>query len=180
VAGKLRVIIAHHEASHAVVARKLGIDVAYVSARGRVARTKAAAWSLTESAALIDAYQRDAIVSLAGPLADQRLLSIDDSFLDIHDAEDQDMANANANIYRSVCLRNGTPCSDEPAQVVISEEMNAALWMEFDRLKAEAGCLVAQHWRAIQRVAKSLQRHDRIDQAELDRLIAVSERLVAA
>jgi hypothetical protein len=176
VAGKLRVIITHHEASHAVVARKLGIDVAYVSARDRVARTKAAAWSLTESAALIDAYQRDAIVSLAGPLADQRLLSIDDSFLDIHDAEDQDMANANANIYRSVCLRNGTPCSDEPAQVVISEEMNAALWMEFDRLKAEAG----RHWRAIQRVAKSLQRHDRIDQAELDRLIAVSERPVAA
>ena len=72
-------------------------------------------------------------------------------------------------------------CSpNEPAEVVIDEDTNAAMWAELDQLQAEAGRLVAQHWRAIQRVAKTLERRDRIDQAELDRLIAISERQVAA
>jgi hypothetical protein len=36
------------------------------------------------------------------------------------------------------------------------------------------------HWSAIARVAKALERHDSIDQAELDRLIAVAEHRYAS
>jgi hypothetical protein len=98
----------------------------------------------------------------------------------MRDTDDQDMVNANSTIYRIVCMRAGRLFSDEPAEVVIDEDANEAMWTEFDQLQAEAGRLVAQHWRAIQRVAKTLERRDRIDQAELDRLIAISERQVAA
>ena len=50
----------------------------------------------------------------------------------------------------------------------------------FDQLRAEAARLVGVHWPVIRRVAKALEHHDRIDQAEIDRLIRVAERLPAA
>ena len=64
------------------------------------------------------------------------------------------MINAKFTFYRIVCMRTGRPFSDEPAEVVIDEDTDAAMWAEFGRLQAEARRLVAQHWRAIQRVVK--------------------------
>jgi hypothetical protein len=46
----------------------------------------------------------------------------------------------------------------------------------FARLMRQATAMVIQHWAAIKRVAKALERHDRSDQVEVDRLIAVAER----
>ena len=49
----------------------------------------------------------------------------------------------------------------------ISEEI---IRTEFDVYEAEATRLVEQHWRAIERVAKTIERRD-LCQAELDQLI---------
>jgi hypothetical protein len=47
---------------------------------------------------------------------------------------------------------------------------------EYRRLVGETAKLVHQYWPAIRRVAKHLERHDEVDQAELDRLIDVGMR----
>jgi hypothetical protein len=42
----------------------------------------------------------------------------------------------------------------------------------------ETDALIGKHWPAIKRVARALENHDSIDQAEVDRLIVLIERHV--
>jgi hypothetical protein len=99
--------------------------------------------------------------------------------LDSLSSDDEDISNARSAIYRAVCLRAGNPFSAEAGAVNILPETWAAMTEVFDRLQAETRRLVEMHWPAIQRVAKALTRHDRIDQTELDRLIVIAESTAA-
>jgi hypothetical protein len=94
------------------------------------------------------------------------------------DEDDGDMLNARSAIYRAVCLHYTLVSRFQTRQA-------RSKWMRphkkkmrgmFTRLMQETDALVVEHWRTIRRVAKTLERHDRIDQAELDRLIAVAHR----
>jgi hypothetical protein len=178
--GRKRTVIAHHEAGHAVIARKLGIPVARVSARDRVALTHSAGWSsmnVADIEARAAAYESDAVVALAGLAAQRRLRGYEDMFVTdnlLEDDWDEDMANARSAIYRAICLRTGKPLPDGPFSVTVGPPEIDAITETFDRLQTQTIRLVRERWPAIARVAKALGRHDTIDQTELDRLIAVA------
>jgi hypothetical protein len=179
-AGWKRTVIAHHEAGHAVIARKLGISVVQVIVRGdRAALTHSAGWLSMSDAdveARVAAYESDAVVALAGLAAQRVLQGREDMFVtDSLFKDDADMANALNAIYCVICLRTGKPLPTEPTTMTLSTFTVEAMTESFDRLRTQAICLVRAHWPAIARVAKALERHDRIDQTELDRLIAAAE-----
>jgi hypothetical protein len=54
--------------------------------------------------------------------------------------------------------------------IELDEPTQAAMRVVFDRLKRQTAALIEEHWPAITRVAKALERHD-LDQTGLDRLI---------
>jgi hypothetical protein len=144
---------AYHESGHAVVARKLGIGVEFVSA-SPWAVTTSRRWSrmlskLQADSELIDARQRNAMFSLAGPIAEGRFLNVDIG-LNVRDDEDADITGAIYDIGHIARLRR-------------IEELRGLrgkksfIQREFHRLEAETARLVEQHWCAIQRVAEVLE-----------------------
>jgi hypothetical protein len=179
-AGWKRRVIAHHEAGHAVIACKLGIRIDHVVVRGRRAAVIHSAGWLSMGDADIEtrvaAYESDAVVALAGLAAQRRFQGHEDMFVtDSLWEDDEDMANARGAIYRVICLRTGRPLPTEPTSVTVDPLAFPTMTEAFDRLQTQAIHLVSTHWAAITRVAKALERHDRIDQTELNRLIALAK-----
>jgi hypothetical protein len=115
-AGKKRAVISHHEAGHAVIARKLGVGVAYATARAAdaVASIHSAAWQSADAdlATQILAFEKDTIVALAG-IAAQRHHQGTEGIHSLLD-DDADMVIARSAIYKIVCLRTGKPVPSEP------------------------------------------------------------------
>jgi hypothetical protein len=181
-AGWQRSVRAHHEAGHAVIARKLGIKIDYADVvRGLVpsesASERAKNLGVPEQA---QDYEKDANVTLAGFAAQRRSHPDTDLHFDsdviVIEEEDDDMRNTRNAIYGAACLRAGTTAPRGNGEVKVDEAMQKEMRAVFARVKQETAALVAEHWPAIKRVAKALERHDCIDQAEVDRLIAVAER----
>lgn len=178
--GKQRHIRAIHEAGHAVIARKLGVSVgrATVKSGSEVVATPSAAYSVDRSdvAARIIGYETDAKIALAGLAAnriEQPHLRVFDLF---EEPAEDDTINARSAIYRIVRLGAGELASDETGAVSIDPHTSRRMDAEYWRLIAETAALVDQCWPAIRRVAKHLEQHDDVDQAELDRLINVGMR----
>jgi hypothetical protein len=176
--GVIRKIVAVHEAGHAVVARLLGAEVAAVSARSiytAVSTTQSLAYRHRhDAAAHLLGLEDDAKIALAGPYAQQRAYpgTIDDI-----DDQNIDAFNATSAIMLIVWIKAGKspPVENSRIEVVLtSAEQNEAEAI-YLRLAEETVAMVEEHWRKIERVAKALERHDQIDQAELDRLIAVAD-----
>ena len=170
------------EAGHAVVARKLALAVKRVSIRANEAH------ALTQSAsylarnldvpAQMKALEQDAIVALAGHVANQRERSYlpDLDVFDFSDDADDDAVLIRSAVYQIYCLMKNQPY--EGGEVEINTAMQTAMMEIFLRLKRETAALVETHWLAIKRVAKHLERHGRIDdQATLDELIERAERM---
>jgi hypothetical protein len=166
------------KSSHAVIARKLGLDVPYVSVvstgpdnAGEVTNVSASERARNDGR-LVQAedYQKDAIVAFAGIAANRRShpAVVDEA------AQEGDNQNANDAIYRVVCLNAGRPLPDWEGSREVDKEDLDAMMAESGRLFAATIALVNEHWQAIARVAKALERHDRIDQAEIDRLMAIA------
>jgi hypothetical protein len=174
--GKLRNTRAKHEASHAVIARKFGLHVVCVDARSdnpNVTRASAAyAAAKGDVAALIAGHEKDAIVALAGDEAGRRDYP-DLRALDlITEDKDADTLIARSAIYRIACLMSGQPVPESPTQVSPDEVMQGRMYDIYFRLRRETAALVERHWPAIERVAKHLERHGRIDdQSQLDDLL---------
>lgn len=175
-------IIAYHEAGHVVTARKLDISIKYVSVRPH-AMTVPRKLKVADP---IEAHRREAIFTLAGPLAEWRYLGADDDMNLRDDDGDFDIIFARDSICSIICLRNGITLADwkrdHPATEdfcrdtsldALLREKRSAIRREFLRLKTAAARLVEQHWCAIQRVSEALERHGRLNQTDLDRLIAV-------
>ena len=180
--GKLRTARAKHEASHAVLARKFGLRVECVDARSdnpNVTQASAAyAVKGEDLAAQIAGYEKDAIVALAGNEANRR----DYPDLRVYDMitenEDADTINARSAIYQIACLTSGQPMPQGPGSMSADQVMVGQMYEIFFRLRRETVALVARHWPAIERVAKHLERHGRIDaQCQLDELIERAERM---
>lgn len=182
-AGKLQNARARHEASHAVIARKFGLQVACVDARSdnpNVIQGSAAhaVKGVDDVTALIAGYEKDAIVALAGDAANRRdypNLSVLDLMTENEDADTQ---NARSAIYRMICVRSGKAVPEGPGSISVDEVMVGQMYEVYFRLRQETAALVERHWTAIERVAKHLERHGRIDdQSQLDDLIERAERV---
>ena len=75
-------------------------------------------------------------------------------------------------IYSAECLRRGEAIPQEASLVKLDAQRVETL----NKLIAEVMTLIDQYWPAIRRVAKHLERHGKLDQAELDRLIDIGMR----
>jgi len=192
-AGKLRYHKAIHEAAHAVIARKLNIEVRLVSARAHNTSAEHGSEPMrllggvsTRSAVndfpeTIDAYARDTMVALAGHAANRRDLPDLIIYDVLTEDEDRDTINARSFIYRMICLQQGRsiPRGDFQVAVSLDETFQKDISQAYLRLIEQTTNLVEQHWLAIKRVAKHLERHDFLDQDELDALIERVEGLAA-
>lgn len=177
--GKDRHNRALHEAGHAVIARKLEIGITHVNARldHPEVPTRSAGYLARglDVPGQIAAYENDAKVALAGFAANRR----EHPHLQIYDVltdDMDDMQNARSAIYGIVCLKSGQRVPDGTFAVPADEDLQKKISDEHFRLEHETARLIEQHWPAIQLVAKHLEKHSPIDQAEVDRLIGVAER----
>jgi hypothetical protein len=138
-----------HEASHAVCARLLGLEVTKASAGADAGvRTR---WQMTEGS-----LQKAILVDLAGQLAELHSL---------RERWRSDERNALSRALRIVLLRRGL--RDEQ----LTDELHAEAQELVEQLRAEAETLVGDNWAAISRVAGALADHPLI-QAEVDALLA--------
>jgi hypothetical protein len=177
-ASKYRHNIAIQEAGHAVIARIFGLRVTRVRARSigdaQIERETAAFLAKnTDVPTQVAAYEKDAIVALAGNAANR----VEHSHLphfDVMTDDSVDMTNARQAIYKIVRLV--TRASPMPQRDVIAIPVDAALQAAmtkvYDRVLQKTADLVDQYWPAIVCVAKYLERQGAInDQATLDDLI---------
>ena len=167
-----------HEAGHAVVARKLGLIVNHIHARSdhpSVMHPSAGyAAAGTDAATQISGYEKDAMVALAGLEANKREYDIPP--VDVLNEANEDIQNFRSAAYRIICLQDGQPVPRGEFSVEADQALENKIWETYHRLMHKTAALVERHWPAIQRVAKHLERHDRIeDQATLDGLIEWAE-----
>jgi hypothetical protein len=172
----IRAIMSYHEAGHAVVARALGVEViAAISMDYPDADTAAAVPTASalhrsrgaDTATQIRAAEADAMVALAGAIAQKRAPI---RHPDV--GHDVDMANANNAVMCAALLAAGKPIPEGPTPIAIEKWIIVDAQERYRRLTSATEKVVAARWAAIGRVAAALQDRDRIDQTELDRLIA--------
>lgn len=191
-AGKIRPIKAMHEASHAVMARILGIELAFVTVRptssenAGAARTYTASWLARNLDTSVQALaaEKDCMVSLAAMAgrkrSDPSLLIMPDDDDATYDAEfGLDIKKARYMAGRAARLMAGEPVADDEPAVKFTDVSFKDAKARYGKLWARTCALVAEHWNAIERVKKALENNDRIDQREVDRLIALVERHAA-
>jgi hypothetical protein len=163
--------IAHHEAGHAVAARLLGVEVAYVDFRGKASAVNA--WSAAWAAGEADearGHEIDAVVSLAGPLAQMRYKG--SMVLKSKDWDEGDRTNARGHTTNAVWLRRNPgkplPATGHNLSAEESEEAGQLL----AALSEEAATLIAANWPAVQAVAAAMLDRPFLSQSDLDALIA--------
>lgn len=177
---KFELLKAYHEAGHAVVARLLEIPVNRVTvfptddANQAIAEAHSAAYlSRNEDAAgQIIGLEKDAKVCLAGPYAQHHYRPAQGQTVDDFPEEwVSDIANAQSLVATSWMIRQGISL-DRGASLSDGQAAEAQrLWRP---LAAEAEALVAENWRAIERVAKALITHRELTGDDIDDLIARS------
>jgi len=182
--GKIRRVKSFHESGHAVIARVLGIQVSGVTMRPAGpdntagVETLPASWLArnSDTAEQVFACENDAIVAFAGMAAQAR--SHPSLLVKIDNPEFQgDIENARRLVANIVLVLSGERVFEDERSPPLSGENLRKAKGKFDELLQRTHALVDEHWRAIQRVARALETHDRIDQTELDQLIDRAQRL---
>ena len=166
--------IAHHEAGHAVIARVLGVEVEYATLAtldgdlGQVLTRSAAHASPND----LVAYEKDAMVSLAGPLtqAGYRYQHRKASGPAWREEWNDDRRNA-MNCLGMLFLRQRGE-SITPGEVSFEGERAEAFERLYNDTHVKTVGLIADHWPAIERVAEALRAGRLLSQANLDALIA--------
>ena len=141
-------ITAHHEAAHAVIALRLGLIFDHVTAiPDDDAQTDGALhWTDLQSAGDLEiSSEVDAIVLLAGPFAEARLLK-----MSLHEVLAGDAAGDDREALATLGL------DDE----------------QFVAASREALALVEQDWPVIERVAEALLEYQALDFAAVEALVA--------
>jgi hypothetical protein len=176
--GRSKLLIAYHEAGHAVAARALGISIAYASLADLYGRSLV----LTRSASYgkagddLDALERDAIVLLAGPMAQLKHQPVSsreqERAWEDGGAFFEDKQRALNFLGLLLLQRAGEPIPGAGEVLDLRGERVQQVYDMLNQTIPKAEALVDQHWRAIRRVAKSLTRDEVLIEAEIDALIA--------
>jgi hypothetical protein len=176
--GKIRRIKSFHEAGHAVIARVLGIQVSSLSMRATGpdntagVETLPASWLARNSTTSeqVFACENDTVVALAGMAAQAR--SHPDLSIAIDNPEFQgDVRNAQRLVANIVMILSGEAVLEDQRSPPLSGDNLKRAKEKFDELLQRTYALVDEYWRPIERVAKALESHDRLDQDELNHLI---------
>ncbi len=181
----VRKVVAYHEAGHAAVTRVLGWSLVAVTVdmagdNAGVLRPSAAyAARDGDTAAQVAGYEIDGKVALAGPMAQLRSRpSRDDRGAQALATHEEDFAQAKNAAACIAMLRAGEPLPKleprEKMKITLSGAVLADYNATLARLQGETKDILKEHWPAVKRVAKALFEHDRLDQAEIDRLMAGS------
>jgi len=174
------VATAYHEASHAVIARVLGVEVLGVAMfptddvnRAGALTYSASYYSGTDKAARIAGLEIDIKIGLAGPITDARHSKGRPSRSMKHGAAD-DIARSRSMAAEIALLMAGEqlPQHHDAMQITVTPALIETANAILARLQTETEALLTQHWPAVKRVAQALMTCNLLDQAELDRLIA--------
>ncbi|HEY2531224.1 MAG TPA: hypothetical protein VGJ20_25390 [Xanthobacteraceae bacterium] len=174
-----RRLISYHEAGHAVVARKVGIEVLSID---MIAGDNGSLASVATRSAYREAVERrvdltaltrglyaDAMAALAGPAAGEMAgYPINHGGFDFQSAFSSVVAQARIEAGLSLDYKELTLDPGNPVRVAANAIMERA-W-------TETIALLQGNWQAVVRVAGALRKCDRLTQAELDRVIAHGQR----
>ena len=172
-----RHMIAYHEAGHAVVARKLGVEVARVDLTAnddRIAtvQTRSATWATRQAGddppALARGLYADLMVALAGDAA-QKLAGL------LGHSGDSDFDNVTNFAGMLARVEAGLPSEPGPSELhelKHGDPLHTAACAIVERAWAETNTMLRDNWLAVVRVAGVLGKRDRLTQAELDHIIA--------
>src|SRR6266508_4682503 len=177
---KKRSVMAYHEAGHAVIARVLGVGVAYVALfstdddNRAAAPTLSAAWSVRGGDLLsrLAAYETDAKVMLACPHAQQKFYPVKNAKKAVANEWSGDIENARSCAGMIVLFRDGGELDDAPTAVTLSERQLDEVNRLIDQWWKESATLVEKNWSAIRRVAEALLSRPLLNQDDVDALIA--------
>ncbi len=159
-------VTAHHEAGHAVIARKLGLEVTYVTIipdldySGFVDFQNATYPARNaDLATQISAIEKDVMVKLAGPAAESRYRP--PSEREAAGWWHYDRKAVTALVRLAIELKHGVAWEPERAEL-------------FDQLSIQTEIMVDEHWPAIQRVAHGLLDLRALNAVDVDDLIGGS------
>jgi len=179
--------IAYHEAGHAVVARRLGVGISYVTMLpgfGQTAgvQTCSAAHAAGDAPeAFICGCEADAQVSLAGPIAEQLHRPIrtrlgEKSRMGFWES---DIERAGNSLGTAEALRAGAVTIAEARhggfEIALMPELLAARNASSRRLHEETRKLLEDDWPAVDRVATAFMERPFFNEEEIDMLIADRE-----
>jgi hypothetical protein len=173
--------VAYHEAGHAVIARVLGVSVAYVTLLRITDYSRASAaivhpgWHDRDSEIVVATnYVK---ICLAGPCTEFRTCPIrrrpGDSFLEHLMSRPSCAADWRMAVEFVVTIMMAPGDSLPPPDDLTTENIRL-----LGRLWNETIALVRQHWGAIERVAQALLQRPILNEAELDALIVDRPLLV--
>jgi hypothetical protein len=172
-------IIAHHEAGHAVVARRLGMSVSY--AKIVVKNNKVMSGNVrhfaTNKHGTEDGYlamlESQIIVQYAGMSAEDRLFEEknivfdEDIVVELANAVTHDQDQIDNLLDMWVSARTG---------IIKANKWKKAEWDLWGRLnghlRRQSEIFVGRNWSAIKRVARALLKKGRLSQATIDALIS--------
>ena len=156
--------LAHHEAGHAVIARKLGLEVFYVMLSldnngGGFGKCQHETYFVRNAdlATKLVAYETDAIVALAGPVAECRY----------RQPTKREMAGWRGD--RKTARRCVTRLVALKRNILTPEPKYDELFAQFCN---KTRVLIDKHWPAIERVAQGLLDFSDLNAALVDDLIA--------
>jgi hypothetical protein len=166
----LRMIMAYHEASHAVIARVQGIEclcvVMFSPIEGLAAGTR------TPISTYHDAgqFRKGIIVTLAGPCGEMKHRNKPWSRKYLKRWQ-SDYENARTAAHQAALAATGVDPGSVRSIKPTAEQIAYSNDLLLDCLNT-ARNLVNKHWLAIERVAQTLMISDLLDQIDLDHLIA--------
>lgn len=176
---EIKRVRAVHEAGHAVIARALGVEVEIATLEPDMLDQDFLAGVVTINASGVThyddlpaqqqqrAFEIDAIISLAGPLAQKKCQPTNTR----RDGWCTDIEDTWKYVFQAVLVEGGVePEGLSPSDINEWQKVKGGDLLS--KLYKETAALVDEHWPAIQSVAEGLLKRPSLNQDDIDALIA--------